>query len=356
MSKIYLLQNVYEAALERLRFVKENFDRVVVAFSGGKDSTLTLHLAMEVFDDLIVYFWDKESNLISTAKFIERTFDGLPGRVSPYWFALRYRMRNALSVYEPYWYCWDPTVREKWIYEPPNRDYVIRNEANFLDNYDAERHNLYKLFGNYVSQNGKYRTAVLVGLRTDESLNRFRAVTKHPQLGKTWMTLTDAENVYNAYPVYDWSFGDVWTYIANNSVPYAPVYDAMHKAGLYKRNMRISQSFCDVSKQGVPIIRQIEPASFERWMRRVAGMNSLTHIDLREVLKKARQVDVDFLLQLYPEDVRKGIEKRIERSPSLDPYSEDVKRALLNNDIRLKRVNRQAADRVEKLKARYADL
>jgi len=353
MGKIYLLKTVYEAALERLQFVKKNFDRVVVAFSGGKDSTLTLRLAMEVFSDLTVYFWDKESNLISTARFIERTFDALPGGVTPYWFCLPFRMRNALSIYEPYWCCWDEICPEKWIYQPPARPYVIRTENNLLENYDRERHNLYKLFAQYVSEGGKYRTAVLVGLRTDESLNRFRAVTKHPQFGQDWITRTDAANCYNAYPVYDWSFGDVWTYISRNNVPYAPVYDVMFKAGLYKRNMRISQSFCDVSKQGVPIIRQIEPESFERWMNRVAGMNSLTHIDMREVLQKARQVDFDFLLQLYPEKVRQQIEKRLERSASLDPYSEDVKRALLNNDIRLKRVNRPAPN---KLKEKWGEL
>jgi len=353
MGKIYLLKNVYEAALERLEFVRRNFDRVVVAFSGGKDSTLTLHLALEVFDDLTVYFWDKESNLISTAGFIERMFDALPAQAVPYWFCLPFKMRNALSVYEPYWTCWDEAVRDKWIYQPPAKPYVIREDSNILVDYDAERHNLYKLFGNYMSENGRYRVATLVGLRTDESLNRYRAVTKNPQLGQDWLSQTDAINVYNAYPVYDWSFGDVWTYISRNDISYAPVYDMMFKAGLYKRNMRISQSFCDVSKQGVPVVREIEPESFERWMNRVAGMNSLTHIDLREVLQKARQVDFDFLLQLYPEKIRQQIEKRLERSAKLDPYSEDVRRALLNNDIRLKRVNRPAPSQ---LKERYADI
>lgn len=356
MSKIYLLQNVLEAATERMEFVKRNFDRVVVAFSGGKDSTLTNHLASTIFQDgLITYFWDKESNLISTSKFITETFDNLPSHVNPYWFCLKFKMRNALSVYEPYWYCWDETQQDKWIYQPPQRDYVYTDENNILTGHNPARHNLYKLFAEHVSEGGKYRTAILVGLRTDESLNRFRAVTKHPQFGQDWIAQTDAKNCYNVYPVYDWSFGDVWTYIARNRVPYAPVYDMMFKAGLYKRNMRISQSFCDVSKKGIPVIREIEPESFERFMNRVAGMNSLTHIDMGEVLKKARSVEFDFLLQLYPEKVRKQIERRLERSAALSGDDENVVRALLNNDIRLKRVNRSPKN-ADDLKARYADL
>jgi predicted phosphoadenosine phosphosulfate sulfurtransferase len=206
-----------------------------------------------------------------------------------------------------------------------------------------------------VSEAGRYRTCVLVGLRTDESLNRFRAVTKHPQLGKDWMTLTNAENCYNAYPIYAWSFGDVWTYIRRNQVPYAPVYDAMFKAGLYKRNMRISQSFCDVSKQGIPIIREVEPESFARFLQRVDGMNSLTHVDLSALVSKAEQVPYDFILQLYPDDVRESIEERIARSPTLSGDDLHVRRALLNSDIRLKRVNREARNGAA-IKEKYRDI
>lgn len=341
MSKVYLLDNVYEATIKRLRFIAQNFDRVVVAFSGGKDSTLLLRIAQEVFPaELTVYFWDKESNLISTADFVERAFDALPAGAVPYWFCLPFRMRNALSIYQPYWTCWDEAERDRWIYPMPARPYVYHTGNNILTGHTPERHNLYRLFADYISDQGRYRTAVLVGLRTDESLNRFRAVTKNPQLGQGWIGQTDAKNCYNAYPIYDWSFGDVWTYISRHNVPYAPVYDRMFKAGLYKRNMRISQSFCDVSKQGIPVIREIEPESFERFMNRVAGMNSLTHIDLGEVLKKAREVEFDFLLQLYPESVRRGIERKLERSQALQADDPNVIRALLNNDIRLKRVNR----------------
>lgn len=352
MSKIYLLENVYEAAIKRLQFVKRNFDKIVVAFSGGKDSTLSLYLALEVFRNMSVYFWDKESNLISTANFVKDTFDNLPNDITPYWFCLEYRMRNAFSVYEPYWYCWDKTRRSDWIYDPPNRDYVIMDPQG-IKNYDPDKHNLYKLFGDYISEDGKYRTAVIVGLRADESLNRYRAVSKNPQMGKDWMTLTNANNVYNVYPIYDWSFGDVWTYISRNKIQYAPIYDNMLKAGLYKKNMRISQSFCDVSKDGVEIIRKIEPESFERWINRVSGVNSLTHLDMSDILEKSKDIDFDFIMQLYPDKVRESIEKKLERSPTLEGNDDAVKRALLDGDIRLKRVNRNATKRSAETKDKW---
>ena len=44
--------DVFEAARERLRHVFDTYDRVVVSYSGGKDSTCVLELATEVAKDL----------------------------------------------------------------------------------------------------------------------------------------------------------------------------------------------------------------------------------------------------------------------------------------------------------------
>jgi len=40
--------NVYDAAIKRFEYLFDNFDKVVVSFSGGKDSTVCLNLALEV--------------------------------------------------------------------------------------------------------------------------------------------------------------------------------------------------------------------------------------------------------------------------------------------------------------------
>ena len=48
MSRFYQKQNVYEAAKERRAFLYDEFDEVIVSISGGKDSSVIYHLAMEV--------------------------------------------------------------------------------------------------------------------------------------------------------------------------------------------------------------------------------------------------------------------------------------------------------------------
>ncbi len=48
MSKTYLSINVHDAAVERINYLFDRFETICVSFSGGKDSTVLLHLASMV--------------------------------------------------------------------------------------------------------------------------------------------------------------------------------------------------------------------------------------------------------------------------------------------------------------------
>ena len=41
-------QNVYDAALDRINYLYDRFDNIIVSFSGGKDSTALLNITLEV--------------------------------------------------------------------------------------------------------------------------------------------------------------------------------------------------------------------------------------------------------------------------------------------------------------------
>ncbi len=46
MPKVYLDQNVYDAAIDRINYVFDNYEKMYVSFSAGKDSTVMLHMVM----------------------------------------------------------------------------------------------------------------------------------------------------------------------------------------------------------------------------------------------------------------------------------------------------------------------
>jgi predicted phosphoadenosine phosphosulfate sulfurtransferase len=47
-QKEYLDANVYDKAIERINHIYDSFDKIVVSFSGGKDSTAVLNCVLNV--------------------------------------------------------------------------------------------------------------------------------------------------------------------------------------------------------------------------------------------------------------------------------------------------------------------
>ena len=53
MIREYTDKNVYEALLNRLKFIFEEFDNIYVSFSGGKDSGLLLNVLLDFRKSII---------------------------------------------------------------------------------------------------------------------------------------------------------------------------------------------------------------------------------------------------------------------------------------------------------------
>jgi len=43
----------------------------------------------------------------------------MPG-IIPVWIALPLNLRNAVSVFQPHWCCWDPDAKEQWVRPLPD--------------------------------------------------------------------------------------------------------------------------------------------------------------------------------------------------------------------------------------------
>jgi predicted phosphoadenosine phosphosulfate sulfurtransferase len=276
MPKKLLGTDVLSAARERAEWTFDNFERVYVSFSAGKDSTVMLHLVADEarkrgrrFGLLLV---DLEGQYRCTIEHAEEMFADLEDITDQYWICLPISLRNAVSVYEPKWLCWEPGKEDAWIRPLPQR--AINDPQHFpFFTPGMEFEELVPEFGEWYAQGE--RTACLVGIRADESLNRFRTIastSKETLDGRQW-TSRVTENVYNVYPIYDWKTQDIWTYHGVTGRPYNRLYDLMGMAGLSIHLMRICQPYGDDQRRGLWLFHLIEPETWARVVARVNGAN-----------------------------------------------------------------------------------
>jgi 3'-phosphoadenosine 5'-phosphosulfate sulfotransferase (PAPS reductase)/FAD synthetase len=280
MPKIYLESNVLDAAKERIKYTFDHFEKITVSFSGGKDSTVMLHLVM---DEAIkrnkkvgLLFIDLEGQYKLTIDHILECYKLYEDYIEPYWVCLPIHLRNAVSVYETFWMCWDDKKKESWVREMPKEIEVIKDYNYFPFFHEGME------FEEFVPEFGKWYAngedcAVFVGIRTDESLNRYRTISsKYKKTYNNKLYTTQViDNCYNVYPIYDWKTQDLWIYHAKNKkLPYNRLYDLMYKAGLTIHQMRICQPYGDDQRRGLWLFHLIEPETWARVVARVNGANS----------------------------------------------------------------------------------
>lgn len=277
MRKKHLLGvDVLAAAKQRIEFVFDRFPRIYLAFSGGKDSTVMLDLvageARKRGRRFGLLFVDLEAQYTLTIDFISSAFERYADVVEPYWVALPLALRNATSMSQAQWMCWQPSERERWVREPPQN--AISDPSQFpWFQPGMEFEDFVTDFGAWYS-NGE-QTCCLVAIRTDESLNRFRAIVGDSDCfeGRLWTTRKNA-SVVNAYPIYDWRVADIWRYHSKTGAPYNRLYDLMHAAGLTPTQMRICQPYGDDQRKGLWLYHVIEPETWPKVVARVNGANS----------------------------------------------------------------------------------
>lgn len=283
MKREYLKQNVYEEAQKRLKFIFQEFDNIYVSFSGGKDSGLLLELVLDFqkkyYPDkkIGVFHQDFEAQYTVTTEYIERTFERIKNEVEPYWVCLPMAARTALSSYEMYWYPWDDTKEECWVRPMPQKEYVINMKNNPVTTYHYKMHqeDLAKQFGRWyrISHGGK-STVCLLGMRADESLQRYSGFLnrKYGYKGKCWIS-NQFKDVWCASPLYDWTLNDVWHAHYLFQYDYNRLYDLYYKAGLRVTQMRVASPFNDYSKDSLNLYRVIDPEIWVKLVGRVRGAN-----------------------------------------------------------------------------------
>lgn len=276
--KIYREQNVYDAAVERMRFIFDEFDNILVSFSGGKDSGVVLNMAIDEARKrgrrIGVMFLDLEAWYKKSVEFIERMIENNLDVVDPYWVCLPMKSDNSLSYFEPYWIWWERGKEDIWVRPIPKKDYVVDINNHQFDFYRENMtfEEFVRYMGNWYGKGGK--TACLLGIRTDESLNRYRAIVMDKGTYKGLQYSTRVMNeTYNFYPIYDWNVEDIWIYNGKFEKDYNRLYDLFYKAGVSIHKMRVDEPFGDTCKAGLNMFKVVEPDTWSRVANRVSGAN-----------------------------------------------------------------------------------
>lgn len=276
--KRYSDVDVLAAARRRISDTFDNVERAYVAFSGGKDSSVLLHLVMEQAIKrkvrVGVMFIDFEAQYADTIKHVEEMFSLYKDHIDPHWICIPMLLRNAVTNYEPRWVCWDETKKDFWIRPKPQECKDERSYSFAIPQMEFEE--FIVLFGEWYGQ-GK-QTAGFIGIRAQESLHRYCAIATWEKRNLTlngWRWTTKiVDNVFNTYPIYDWLTEDVWRYHAQNpGKPHNKIYDKMQMAGVPLGRQRLCQPFGDDQRRGLWLYHILEPQTWFKLVARVNGAN-----------------------------------------------------------------------------------
>lgn len=322
-------KNVYEAAQERIKFLFDNFERIYVSFSGGKDSGVMLNLIVDymrangIKDKIGLMVLDNEANYEHSLDFMHSIIGKNLDLLDVYWCCLPITLPCTVSSYAVEWQCWGERDKERWIRPMPPQTYIVNMQNCPFDFFreDMAYDEFWDKFGDWYAQ-GK-RTACLIGIRTVESLNRYRAIMnrrKETLDGRIW-TKRNTEFVYNCYPIYDWRTEDIWTANAKFEWEYNGLYDIFYKAGVPVHKMRVASPFMSESKSSLGLYRVIDPHTWAKLCARVQGANFVATYGKQLGYRSFSLPDghtwksfVKFLLATLPQEVSANFKMRFAQS------------------------------------------
>ncbi len=279
-TKIYKDYNVLKASISRIKKVFDDFENIYISFSGGKDSSVMTHLVLDEAKKrnrkvglLII---DLEAQYEDTIKHIEIMVELYKDYIDLHWVCIPLLLRNAVSNYEPRWICWEENKKDIWVRKKPKYAKNISDYDFYVPNMEFEEFMV--IFGEWYRDKKKGLTGAFIGIRSDESLHRYRAIVSRKEglIHKDYKWTTKiSKNLYNLYPIYDWKTEDIWVYHGKHPEnPHNEIYDKMTRAGVKLSQQRLCQPYGDDQRRGLWLYHILEPETWYKIVNRVNGVNS----------------------------------------------------------------------------------
>lgn len=274
--KFYKDTSVLDEAKARINRIFDEFDNVVVGFSGGKDSTCVLNLTLQIAKERNrlpqkVMFVDQEAEWQFTIDYVKDVM--YREDVEPFWIQAPFKITNSTSTSADCLEAWGEG--QKWMRE---KDPIAIKENTFATNKNSSHlDEFYKFFPNFFKhQFPKQKSAYLAGVRAEESPTRAMALTNGVTYKDiTWgKVLNKADEHYTFYPLYDWSYTDVWKAIHEHNWQYCKVYDYMYQYGYAVQDMRVSNLHHETAIKQLFFLQEIEGDTYNKLTERLQGVST----------------------------------------------------------------------------------
>jgi predicted phosphoadenosine phosphosulfate sulfurtransferase len=271
---------VFDAAVDRMVGLYEAGHRVVVSFSAGKDSGVALEVCIVAAEltgrlPVDVVMRDEEIMLPGTYEYAERV--AARPEVDFRWLVARQPVLNIYNRKAPYFWVFDPTLPpERWVRPLPERAEII-SEQNIgamttpMRFPPAPGKELFTVMGLRVQESTRRR----FGLHT---MQRFYTRPRGPY------------KVRNAWPIYDWTDGDVWLAHRQFGWDYNRAYDTLYKMRVPRAQLRIAPPTMTAHGVGVlAVAARAWPHWFDRVAERLPGVRLATLFGRRAVEPQRRR-------------------------------------------------------------------
>ena len=278
MAKRYVDINVYTAAQQRLEYIFNEFDNVLVAFSGGKDSGVCLNLCYDyakehsMLDKLAMYHLDYEAQYQMTTDYVTETFEQF-NDIKRYWLCLPVGAQCACKMDSDTWIPWEKSKEDIWVRKMPDEYLINENNCPFQMYVGQKDYEVQDNFSKWYSS--KFgNTAIVIGIRADESLNRYKAIVSDRKVNgykdKNYI-VSQNKATHNAYIIYDWTVSDIWIYNSRFNKKYNKLYDLYYQAGLKVEQMRVASPFNNCGIHTLKLYKVIDPFNWAKLVGRVNG-------------------------------------------------------------------------------------
>lgn len=274
--------NVYEAAKQRIEYLFNEFENVLVSFSGGKDSGVMLEMAYDyakennMLHKLSMVHMDYEAQYQMTTDYVEETFKRM-SNIGRYWLCLPIYAQCACRMDAAYWIPWEKSKKDIWCREMPKYDYVVNEDNMDFEIKKSDFEIPRDFYRSFIEKKG--RTVSLVGIRMQESYARQKVIrsmegTISKYKGNNYIVDNVAnDNLFTAYPLYNWKTEDIWIYNAKFCKPYNRLYDLFYRAGQSIDSMRVASPFNDCGIHTLKLYKVIDPNNWGKMIGRVNGVN-----------------------------------------------------------------------------------